>query len=290
MKKVYLSLCLLALTGAVFWGVSHVSTNDKKSRQQAYRQLLKDHPFSQRPRYEQGVIPTEGKPAAPDRAWEQDYLRTMDPAIGRPTPEVLTAIMNNVSGGEGYGLAPGAAQAPWEERGPNNVGGRTRAIAWDPSSQTGLKVWAAGVNGGLWYNNDISSSTSSWMKVNDFWSNIAITCIAFDPVDDQTIYVGTGEGFTSGGGSSARGAGIWKSSNGGTSWSQLGSTTGFYWVLDIVVRDEGGSEGVVYAAVDGRYYGGDYHGLATAGIRRSANGGASFTNESPNVPGKTIKL
>lgn len=290
MKKIYLSLFLLALSGAIFWGVSYDSTNDKEARQQAYRQLLKDHPFSQRPRHVKGEVPTEGKPAAPDRAWEQDFLRTMDPALGRPTPEVLVDFMQTSGGGEGFGLAPGATQAPWEERGPDNVGGRTRALAWDPNSQTGNKVWAGGVNGGLWYNNDITSNATSWTKVDDFWSNIAITCIAFDPVDPQTIYVGTGEGFTSNGGSSARGAGIWKSTNGGTSWSQLGSSTGFYWVLDIVVRDEGGSEGVVYAAVDGRYYGGSYHGLSSAGIRRSSNGGSSFTNESPNVPGKTVKF
>ncbi|MDX5319733.1 MAG: PKD domain-containing protein, partial [Bacteroidota bacterium] len=161
---------------------------------------------------------------------------------------------------------------------------------WDPGSQTGNKVWAGGVNGGLWYNNDITSATSSWNKVNDFWSNIAVTCIAFDPLNSQTMYVGTGEGFTSNSGTSARGAGIFKSTDGGATWSQLGATTSYYWVLDIVVRDEGGSEGVVYAAVDGRYYAGDYHGLTVAGIRRSTNGGASFSNVSPNVPGETIKF
>ena len=290
MKKVYLSLLVLTLSAAAYWGASSTAIDDKEARQQAYRELINNHPYSQRPRFQEGEIPAEGKPAAPDRAWEQDYLRTMDPSLGRPTPEVLIGIMQTVGGGEGYGLAPGAAQAPWVERGPNNVGGRTRALAWDPNSQTGVKVWAGGVNGGLWYNTDITSANSSWNKVDDFWSNIAVTCIAFDPIDPQTIYVGTGEGFVSGGGSAVRGAGIWKSSNGGTSWSQLASSTGFYWVLDIVVRDEGGSEGVVYAAVDGGYHGGSFHGLTAAGIRRSTNGGASFTNVSPAVPGQTIKF
>jgi len=289
MKKVYYSLLILALSGAAFWGISRDSLTDKEARQEAYRQTLKNHPYSQRSRIVEADDGEEG-PDAPDRAWEQDYLRTMDPALGRPTPEVLVDIIQASGGGQGMGLAPGAAPAPWEERGPNNVGGRTRGLAWDPNSQTGLKVWAGGINGGLWYNNDITSSTSSWTKVDDFWSNISITCISFDPVDPQIIYVGTGEGYTSSGGSGARGAGIWKSSNGGTSWSHLTNTSSFYWVLDIIVRDEGGAQGVIYAAVDGKYHAGDFHGLSTAGIRRSTNGGATFSNESPNVPSTSIKF
>ena len=38
---------------------------------------------------------------------------------------------------------------------PSNMGGRTRAIMFDPNDSNNSKVWAAGVSGGLWYNNNI---------------------------------------------------------------------------------------------------------------------------------------
>lgn len=292
MKKIYYAALSLTVLATAWMGYNLLQENETLTARQVLRKKLKEHAYSQRSREDFDKRPVAGKRAAPDRAWEQDFLRTMDPALGRPTPEVLVGIMASMQafGGEGYGLAPGAAQSPWVERGPDNVGGRTRALAWDPNSGTGLKVWAGGVNGGLWYNNDISSSSTSWTKVDDFWSNMAITCIAFDPVNTQIMYVGTGEGYTAGGGSSARGAGIFKSTDGGANWAQLGNTADFYFVNDIVVRDEGGSTGVIYAAVDGRFHAGEFHGLANAGIRRSDNGGSTFTNVSPNVPGKTIKM
>lgn len=225
-----------------------------------------------------------GKPAAPDLAWEQDYLRTMDPALGRPAPERLPATLDLMKGMRNMQVAPGSASAPWVERGPNNVGGRTRALVYDPNDLNVKKVWAAGVTGGLWFNNDITSSASSWNPVNNFWENIAVSCIAFDPNNSQIMYVGTGEGFGVG---SSRGAGIWKSTNGGTTWSQLTSTVNFYYVNDIVVRNESGVS-TLYAAVDGGYYNGVWHGSNQAGIQRSVNGGTSWSNVSPLVAGSKL--
>ncbi len=117
----------------------------------------------------------------------------------------------------------------WAERGPNNIGGRTRAIMWDPNDATKKKVWAGGVTGGLWFNNDVTDANSSWNKVNDFWDNIAIGDIAYNPANTQIMYVGTGERASSSstsntGGSGGGGGGIWKTTNGGTTWTRLAST------------------------------------------------------------------
>ncbi|MBU6325337.1 MAG: hypothetical protein KJS92_07595, partial [Bacteroidetes bacterium] len=120
----------------------------------------------------------------------------------------------------------------------------------------------------------------------DFWDNIAITCIAFDPNNSKVMYVGTGEGWQVG---SSRGAGIWKSTDAGKTWTQLSATATFYYVNDIVVRNESGSS-VVYAAVDGIYYMAAWHGEVNAGIQRSTNGGTSWTNVSPTVPSTSYKF
>ncbi|TNE79680.1 MAG: PKD domain-containing protein [Bacteroidetes bacterium] len=281
MKKPILIGSVLSIAGLSLFSI--LNTSDLSERDK-WRKMLADHPFSHTERMRLDAEEDEekkDKEATPDLAWEQDYLRTMDPSLGRPAPERLASIMAQLNGNNGIeiGAIPGTPGNSWQERGPNNVGGRTRALAWDPNDPNQKKVWAGGVTGGLWYNPDITDANSSWVPVNNFWDNIAITCIVFDPTNTNTVYVGTGEGY---GAAASRGAGIWKSTNGGSTWSQLSSTAGYYFVNDIVVRNENGN-GVVYAAVDGGFYHGQWHGTSSAGIRRSTNGGSSWSNVSPNV-------
>jgi PKD repeat protein len=285
MKTITQKVSLLSILGLIaicLW----IWPNTNNINREAYRKLMAEHPFSNPRRPQPQELKGMGKPAAPDLAWEQDYLRTMDPALGRPASERLASILATLNSQEPQGIAPGTAIAPWVERGPNNVGGRTRALAFDPSDQTNKKVWAGGVSGGLWYNLDITSAVSSWVPVNDFWQNIAISCIAFDPLNSSIIYVGTGEGY---GVAASRGAGIWKSIDGGQTWDQLLSTQNFFYVLDIVIRNENNNS-VIYAAVDGGAYHGINHGANQSGIQRSINGGNNWTNVSPTIGTPGIKM
>ena len=128
--------------------------------------------------------------------WIQDYVATMDPSLGRPTPEILIPEIQKLSNrGINQRAQPGGPKTQWQARGPNNLAGRSRCVEFDPTDPLGKKVWAGAVTGGLWYNNDISSSTSKWISVSDLWSNITVTAIAFDPNNPGTMYVGTGEGW-----------------------------------------------------------------------------------------------
>ena len=43
----------------------------------------------------------------------------------------------------------------WNERGPLDVGGRTRAIMIDPNDPSGQTIWAGSVSGGLWKTTNI---------------------------------------------------------------------------------------------------------------------------------------
>jgi PKD repeat protein len=149
---------------------------------------------------------------------------------------------------------------------------------WDPNDATGKKVWAGGVSGGLWFNNDITSASSTWTKVDDFWSNLAVNCIAYDPNNTQIFYVGTGESF---GGIS--GQGIWKSTNGGTTWTQLSASANFGYVADIVVRNEAATS-VVYAGIIASSTQGGFFGSEFQGLQRSTDGGATFTQVMKNLP------
>lgn len=210
--------------------------------------------------------------------WLQEYAATMDPKMGRPTPEVLLPEIQKLSSKSVNQRAqPGGVKTQWQARGPNNLAGRSRCIEFDPTVTTGKKVWAGAVTGGLWYNNDITSATSKWVSVSDLWANITVTAIAFDPNNPGTMYIGTGEGWgtTS---SSSRGYGIFKSIDSGRTFQHLTSTVSYYYINDLIVRNESGIS-VVYAAVDVLWYSGTWHGGATSpGIYKSTNGGSSFTN------------
>ncbi len=241
----------------------------QKTEKQLWRSMNKPSAMQKFPRKEEET---------PLGWWIQDYIATMDPALGRPTPEVLLPEMQRLNSTNVSNRAqPGAAKTQWERRGPNNLAGRSRCVEFDPTDATGKKVWAGAVTGGLWYNNDISSATSKWYPVSDLWANITVTAIAFDPNNPGTMYIGTGEGWgtTS---SSSRGYGILKSTDSGRSFQHLTSTASYYYINDLIVRNENGSS-VVYAAVDVLWYAGSWQGSATSpGIYRSTNGGTSFTN------------
>jgi len=276
MKRIFIFTGLMAavILGAV------IGFTERKTSREEYEALLASHSFTRE--ILKGKLPKgKSRPDRPDLAFMQDYLRTMDPALGRPLPELLyeenvsTAKARDRKGSPAARInSTSLAQATaWEERGPRNVGGRTRALLFDPADSQNKKVWAGGVSGGLWYNNDITNSSSTWNKVDDFWDNLSVSCIAADPNNNQVMYVGTGE-FES----FVRGGGIWKSADGGATWNRLPNTSGFYEVRDLVVRNESGIS-VVYVAVNPAFGADDP--TYTAGLFRSADDGLTWTQVLP---------
>ena len=96
-------------------------------------------------------------------------------------------------------------------------------------------------------------------------ANVAVSTLVMQPGTPPTLYAGTGEGFYNGDG--IRGAGVFKSSDGGVTWSQLPSTaTSNWWYVNrLAVSPDGG---VLLAAT-------------RTGLYRSIDGGDSWTITSP---------
>jgi hypothetical protein len=109
----------------------------------------------------------------------------------------------------------------WEEKGPNNFGGRTRAFLIDKDNRNLL--FAGSVSGGLFRSNNAGAS---WVVVNDQQENLAVVSICQTTNGD--IYYGTGEGMYTGtggtGGSGTLGGGVFKSTDGGQTFARLQST------------------------------------------------------------------
>ena len=280
MKKfLFLSVVFLIMAGLAVTGL-----NTKTDREK-YEEFLLEQASKIKP-YVSGKDELKA-PDQPDMAAFQEYIMTVDPALGYVPKERLwkayeytQKLITEQKARRDYDPS-----IEWEGTGAN-MGGRTRTIMFDPNDQD--KVWAGGVTGGLWYNPDIMDIETEWVPIGDFWPNLAVSCMAYDPDDHQTFYVGTGEAQTARiiyRESSGLGAGIFKTEDGGESWTLLESTSGFKYITDIVVRDENGT-GVIYAAVaSGTYMGEDHESEPSDGLYRSDDGGGTWQQVLPAIPG-----
>lgn len=163
----------------------------------------------------------------PKKYYEHEWELTMDPVLGKPTPEKLIQVKERLKREREEALLAGrtpgdASGNSWVERGPNNVGGRVRAIMFDPNDATYKRVFAGGVSGGLWVNNDITTN-SAWTRVN-VPENLSVSAITYDPNNTNVFYLGTGESYVGG---DVNGDGVWKSTDAGVSWTKVfGGITG----------------------------------------------------------------
>jgi len=152
----------------------------------------------------------------PDRAWLDaiDHVRRMEPPPNR-------RIWGHDEPLEGEKDA-GIAADKWTWLGPGNIGGRLRSHIIHPTNHN--LMWVGSISGGIWKS---TNAGASWAPVNDFMANLAVTCMVMHPTDPNVLYAGTGEGFNNV--DAIQGQGIFKSTDGGTTWTHLPSTLGQDW-------------------------------------------------------------
>lgn len=160
-------------------------------------------------------------------------------------------------------------------RGPWNLGGRTRAFGVDVSNEN--RLLAGSCSGGMWLSTD---GGTTWMQSNTLSQLKNATCLVQDKriTHTGTWYYGSGEAYgasaSSGSNGYYLGDGVFKSTDGGVTWIPLaatssgnpnGFTTGWQLVWN-VANDNSANDTIdeVYAAIYG-------------GIMRSVNGGTSWT-------------
>lgn len=164
-------------------------------------------------------------------------LRSAAPSIshevaGMPIGKVVLGVAARV---EGPTAGLNAVNTGWTPLGPGKVGGRTRALVIDPADTK--RFFAAGVGGGVWRSTD---SGASWAPTDDFMANLAVCCLVMDPTDPNTLYAGTGEGFSNI--DAIRGDGIFKTTDGGITWTQIAATrsnSNFFYVNSLAISSNG---------------------------------------------------
>ncbi|HEV2490335.1 MAG TPA: hypothetical protein VGT03_11035 [Candidatus Acidoferrales bacterium] len=147
--------------------------------------------------------------------------------------------------------------------GPALISGRIVAIAVDPSDRAHYYVGAA--SGGVW---ETKNDGGTWAPLFDHEGSYSIGAIAIDPRNPSVVWVGTGEGNSQR--SVAYGDGVYRSDDGGASWTNVGLKDSQH-IGKIVIDPK--DTNTVYVAAQGPLWsaGGD------RGLYKTTDAGKSWT-------------
>ena len=174
----------------------------------------------------------------------------------------LLAAWSPVIIGQDAAFAPTLFQdLTWRNIGPLR-GGRTRAAVGDPARPNVLYIGVT--NGGVWRTTDYGRT---WEPIFDEQPTGSIGDIAVATSNPDIIYVATGEGLQRP--DLSVGNGVYKTTDGGKTWTHLGLRDGQQ-LARIIVDPRNPDR--VFVAVLGHPYGPN----PERGIYRSLNGGTSF--------------
>ncbi len=146
--------------------------------------------------------------------------------------------------------------------------GRINVILQDPNNPN--RLFAGAPAGGIWRSLD---NGQNWTPLIDDLPQIGVSGIAIDYADSNTIYIATGDDDAG----DAAGVGVWKSNDGGNSWSATGlnPSNSPSRMNDIYVHPT--NSNVLWVAT-------------TSGVFKTTNGGDTWTNTlSGNIRDLKIK-
>jgi len=146
--------------------------------------------------------------------------------------------------------------------GPAVMSGRVADIAVDSTDPS--RIFAAVASGGVWRS---TNGGTTWEPVFDHEGSYSIGCVTIDPTNPNVVWVGTGENNSQR--SVSFGDGVYKSLDGGSSWTNMGLRESEH--IGNIVVDPRDSK-VVWVAAQGPLWrsGGD------RGLYRTRDGGATW--------------
>jgi len=157
----------------------------------------------------------------------------------------------------------------YREIGPTRQGGRIVDLAVPDRSKQPYTFYVAAANGGLW---KTTNNGHTFAPVFDDQSVIAMGDVTVAPSEPDIVWVGTGEpnNSTTDPYASYWGNGVYKSTDGGASWANMGLGD-THQIGRIVVHPR--DPDVVYVAALGHLYSDN----AERGVFKTTDGGASWT-------------
>ena len=270
-------------------------------------------------RYAEEVFGAKGDPGESAASWaEENYqLNGGDQITGDQIAGARAAFSAIQKTGVGKGKN---STSSWFALGPTSAiypaflnrhgtqyitSGRITALAISPNCSTRqCTLWVAAAGGGVWRTDKALSGNGNWVNVSDgSFASGAIGALTYDAAH-TTLYAGTGEDAAAG--DAEAGVGVYKSTDGGNTWTALGGNANFVnrAIRQIAVDPNDATGNTIYVA-DGR----GVHGISSTtagavsqippgtpgvGVWKSTDGGATFTLLQPSSvsvgpqPGQTF--
>ncbi len=197
-------------------------------------------------------------------SWATSFVLAQDPVaepVPAPAAPAPAAAAPAAAAVEAFPRAL-TENLAWRNLGPANPMGRMTDIDVHPRQQ---HVWYVGsAGGGLW---KTANAGTTWTNVFDRMGSVSIGDVAIAPSDPDVVWIGTGE-------ENARnsvqwGDGVYKSTDGGATWTHMGLRETFQ-IGHIAIHPK--NPDVVYVAALGRLWGENDE----RGVFRTQNGGRTW--------------
>jgi hypothetical protein len=221
-----------------------------------------------------------------------------------PLDEVSIASTLNAQNAWAHLQSAGGSPGTWQLIGPSSgtvpavlnvlgdtaayvASGRVTALALGRCQGEDCKLFLGAAGGGVWRTQNGLDDHPVWEFVSGSFATNAIGSLLVDPTDSKgrTVYAGTGEPNVSS--DSEAGMGIYKSTDGGESWTLLPGSAQFQGraVASLAIAPDGSILAAIARAVRGvsSTVGGPTSnppGGVAFGVYKSTDGGATFTNVS----------
>ena len=162
----------------------------------------------------------------------------------------------------------------WRSVGPALTSGRISDFAVNPDNRS--IYYVASASGGVW---KTTNAGTTYEPVFDGEGSYSIGCVTLDPNNPNVVWVGTGENNNQR--SVAYGDGVYKSMDGGKSWSNMGLKNSEH--IGKIIVDPRNSD-VVYVAAIGPLWssGGD------RGLYKTTDGGKTWEQVLKNEKGESL--
>ncbi|HSA95285.1 MAG TPA: hypothetical protein VLJ16_04490, partial [Acidobacteriota bacterium] len=160
-------------------------------------------------------------------------------------------------------------QLTWRWVGPVNFSGRISEFAVPPGQTTTYYVLAA--SGGVWKTEDAGTH---FEPLFDKYGNMSMGSLGIAASNPSILYLGTGEPMHAR--SSSHGNGVWRSTDAGKTWTNVGLAKSFF--INKVQVDPKNPD-VVYVAAEGKLY--DNAMDSERGLYKTTDGGKTWANLGP---------